>query len=202
MGFVPFVAWSALVLCLIATLIAWNASNADLQERELQRFQRQTELVDAEILERFSLYETALRGARSLFDASVSVERDEWRRYVAGIDVTRRLPGLRSIGFIEYVPRTNLTAFLAQTRKDDAPDFQYWPEGDRENYHVVKFLEPSPANGHGIGYDTAVETNRYLAEVIARDTGFATFTGKIRLMHLEKDTSDVGGLFLLPLYSN
>ncbi len=76
MGSVPFVAWSALVLCLIASLIAWNASNADLQERELQRFQRQTELVDAEILERFSLYETALRGARSLFDASVSVERD------------------------------------------------------------------------------------------------------------------------------
>ena len=200
MGPVPFVAWSALVLCLIATLIAWRTANAGLQERELQRFQRQTELVDAEILERFSLYETALRGARSLFDASVSVERDEWRRYVVGLDTTRRLPGLRNIGFIEYVPRTNLTAFLALTRKDDAPDFQYWPEGDREDYHIVKFLEPRPANAHVIGYDTAVETNRLRAAESARDTGLATLTGKIRLMHLEKDTSDVGGLFLLPLY--
>ncbi len=145
-GSIPLIAWIVLGLYIVSTFTIWNISNTNLHQREKQRFERQTELLDAALRARLDLHETALRGARSLFDASLSVERDEWRRYVAGLDIAHRLADLRGVGFIEYVPRTNLAAFLALTRKDESPDFKYWPEGDRDDYHIVKFLEPKVTN--------------------------------------------------------
>ncbi len=199
-GRVSPLAWGVLLLCLLSTFLSWRASNSSLQEREQHRFQRQTELVDTALREQFDLYETALRGARSLFDASKSVERDEWRRYVAGLDVSHRLRGVHGIGFIEYVPRTNLSAFLEITRKDETPDFKYWPEGDRENYHIIKYLEPMPTNAMSIGYDTGLDILCRKATESARDTGLATLTEKNRLMQMEKDGPHDALHFILALY--
>ncbi len=157
-------------------------------------------MLDAALRARLDLHETALRGARSLFDGSLSVERDEWRRYVAGLDIARRLADLRGIGFIEYVPRTNLAAFLALTRKDESPDFKHWPEGDREDYHIVKFLEPKATNTPAIGYDSCMEPSCRRAAETARDTGLATLTDKIHLIQSGENKTEDGFFFLLPLY--
>ncbi len=76
-GSIPLIAWIVLGLYIVSTFTIWNISNTNLHQREKQRFERQTELLDAALRARLDLHETALRGARSLFDASLSVERDE-----------------------------------------------------------------------------------------------------------------------------
>jgi signal transduction histidine kinase len=136
-----------------------------LKHRESQRFQRQTELVEDSLRARFGPYKTALRGAKSLFDASLSVERDEWRRYINGIDITNRLPGLSTIGFIEQLPRTNLSRFLEITRKDETPGFRYWPEGDREDYQILKYLAPGDTSNPAPGFDAGTAPVRRALEL-------------------------------------
>lgn len=76
--------------------------------------------MNADLRGRFDLHETALRGARSLFEASVSVERDEWRRYVAGLDPAHRLPDLRGIGFLFLLPLYQEKAVLDTVEQSPA----------------------------------------------------------------------------------
>src|SRR3970040_995546 len=51
------------------------------------------------------------------------------------------------------VERSELEAFLAKTRADEAPDFQVRPSGDAPDLLVVEFVEPAASNGAAMGVD-------------------------------------------------
>jgi len=58
------------------------------------------------------------------------------------MDITKAYPGLDGIGFIAYVPATNLPAFFAVARSDGMPEFKIFPEGDRPDYFPTVYAEP------------------------------------------------------------
>ena len=77
-----------------------EASSADSAE---DRFTTRTLRVVSAITTRMAIYEPVLRGAVAFFDASQSVDRDEWHEYVQGLHLTRNYPGLQGLGFAKRV---------------------------------------------------------------------------------------------------
>ena len=64
----------------------------------------------------------ALQSVRALYAASDQVRRDEFRRFIMARNMERDFPGVRGFGFIQRVQRSELSAFVAAEKRDDAPD--------------------------------------------------------------------------------
>lgn len=150
------------------------------------------------LVSRYALYEESLRGGLGLYYASKSVERGEWARYVQALDVSRTLPGINGIGYIDYVLARDMEAYLKSARSDDAPDFKNHPETFYPDKFIIKFIEPVENNIEAVGLDIGFEANRRAAAERARDLGIPALTKKILLV--QDDKKQPGFLLLIPVY--
>ena len=89
-------------LALTLTFAAWHAASDGAESEARNRFDvRAAEFVLA-LRGRMLDYEQVLRGGAGLFAASKSVEAEEWRAYVATIEIERAYPGIVGIGWIAW----------------------------------------------------------------------------------------------------
>lgn len=145
-----------------------------------------------------------IHGASSLYAASQSVERDEFRAYVRSQNIAKQIPGALGIGVIERVERADLGEFIDRTRADGAADFEVWanpaPEGTiaSDILFVVKYIEPLDTNRPAWGYDMGSERVRRDAIERAIRTGEPTITSRVTLLQDAQRRS--GFLYLLPIY--
>jgi CHASE1-domain containing sensor protein len=87
----------ALLLCsIVLTIIAWHVSHSHLKEKTRDRFEYRMSDIQAEIQVRMSAYEQVLRSAVGFFDASGSVERSEWNKYVQSLRLQELYPGIQA----------------------------------------------------------------------------------------------------------
>jgi two-component system, sensor histidine kinase and response regulator len=185
-----------LVLAATGTYFAMRSVEHDTR----MRFERSAEQVETEIRRRLRSPLHALYGARGAFAASARIERAEFRAFVESYDFARAFPNLRSVGFIERVPRAQLDAFTARERADGAPDFQVTSSGDHADLYVVKFAEPQARYAHLLGLDIGAEPRRREAALHAIDSGEPTMT---RPITLNRDTAaDAGLLIFVPVYAH
>ena len=169
-----------------------DGSRAQFEKQaRLSRDAVRTRLVDSEL---------ALRGAKGLYAASKSVERHEWKAYVAGLSLEEKLPGLRGMAFIAAVPQTQLADFLKVTREDNTPGFQIKPEGERVELRPIKYFEPAEVGQEAIGFDTATLPEAVEAQNRARDTGAVALSAKFKLPHLTDGKDSV--VIYLPVFRN
>lgn len=68
--------------------------------------------------------------------------------------------------------------------------------GEREEYVVVKFIEPFETNKNAIGYDVASDPTRSTALLRARDSGKPTATAPLELVQ-----GETGVLVFMPVYN-
>jgi CHASE1-domain containing sensor protein len=132
----------------------WQAEQA-ARKTDQHHFAFLTERIRDEITLRLQQCENGLRGARSLWPASKSVERGEFTAMIAERNLTNEFPGALGVGFIRRVARSELPAFLAATRGDDAPDFQLKNLGTAPELDVVEFIHPLERNRAAEGLDFA-----------------------------------------------
>jgi two-component system, sensor histidine kinase and response regulator len=194
----PGVAWVVLTLCFIATLIGWQMSVAQLNDRQKERFELHTERVNLAIQADMEGYQKVLKGAAGLFAASDAVTRSEWHLYAQSLDIEERYPGIHTFGFIEQVGDSERAIFIATNRAERGSEFTILPSGLRSNYWVVKYVEPERDNSSVLGYDLVTEPLRREALEYARDTGKPALTRRIRLVQSVEDVPAI--LLLLPIY--
>ena len=194
----PGVAWGVLALCLLATTVGWRISLSQEKERARERFDLHVERLKQGIRDRILSCEQVLKGAAGLFAAGQSVQRHQWHDYVATLDLETRYPGIHALGFAAYVSEAERQRFLATTRLDGAPEFAIQPPGLRSSYYVVKYVEPVLGNSSVLGWDMATESRRREAADVARDTGEAVLTRKIKLVQSAEELP--AALLLLPIY--
>jgi diguanylate cyclase (GGDEF)-like protein/PAS domain S-box-containing protein len=83
-------------------------------------------------------------------------------------------------------------------RPEGYPDFAIRPPGDRPDYYVIDFVEPTEPNLAAIGIDGAREASRRAFVELARDSGSAVGMGPVRLV---QDVGNQSGFVLrLPVY--
>jgi PAS domain S-box-containing protein len=93
-------------------------------------------------------YTDVVRGLAGLFQASGTVTRLEFHRYVQALRVAEHYPALESVNYAAYVEEGARDSFVAAVRADRSldpagyPDFVIRPGVRRPSYTVLTYLEP------------------------------------------------------------
>lgn len=142
-----------------------------------------------------------LRGVAGLFNASETVTRQAFHRYVAGLRLAESYPGIQGVGFSRFIRPDQKAAHEAAIRQEGFPDYAIRPEGEREFYTSVIYLEPfTGRNLRAFGYDMVTEPVRWAAAVRAWDVGQPTLSGKVTLQQETATDIQPGFLLFVPVY--
>ena len=185
----------------------WLFSALQNERTRLNEFQLNTliEECQASIKARMETFVNALQAGASLFDASKSVERDEWRRFAQSLDLSNRYHGINGMGVIFPVKEADREKFLAHYAMgrdffihpvENAGPVLPDPAGWR--YFVITYLEPEDTNIRAIGLDIASEAKRQQAARAARDYGIPQITGRVSLV--QDESKRPGFILFVPMY--
>ncbi len=181
-------------------LIWWQNRQIDLQLAE-KTFELQTSEVTQKIEQRMNHHAQILLGGLGLYNASKSVEREEWQAYVEQLQLAQNFPGLLGMGYAEVIKPADLNAHIAAVRAEGFPDYTIRPEGKRDLYTAIVFIEPfTGRNLAAFGYDMFSEPTRQTAMRKAVETGRPTITGKVTLVQENQGPVQAGFLMYLPVY--
>ena len=196
-----------LVLGLAGTGVAVYKVRATGHAEAKAKFEQLSERLVGEARRRVEQPGRGLAGIKGTYAASRSVERGEFAACVATRDLSTEFPGALGFGFIQRVMRTDLDAFIAAERADDAPDFAVSslatpgsPLAHAPDLYVIKHCFPRERNAPAWGLDIGSEPLRREAAEWAATTGQPAITGKITLV--QDDTKQAGFLYLVPVYKN
>ena len=185
-------------LIITATAVWWESNSLDTAAKNL--FDQGTNRIQAEVVRRFNLTLTGLKGARGAMVSNPSFNSDAFRLYVQSRNLPLEFPGVRGVGLIEHVQRNGLDRFVARRRSEGVPQFQVRSSGNAEDLFVVRYLEPQAPNQVALGFDLGQDPIRRNAVTYAIDTGEATLLSGITLLQDAKQSQ--GLLFFLPVYRN
>jgi signal transduction histidine kinase len=168
---------------LLFTLAIASVVMAVGRERDEARFERAVlgtrDLIDR----RLDLYLVTLRGTAGLFAALDTVRPEDFRAYVARLDVQHHYPGIQGVGWTQ-----RLEAGLDE-------------EGEFTERHAIRYLEPLDArNQAALGYDMYSEPTRRAAMSQARDRATAALSGRVRLVQEIYGPEQPGFLLYVPVY--
>jgi signal transduction histidine kinase len=179
----PWTPYLVLGVSLLVTLAAtWHVADT-VHTAERVGFERLLQETRDEIEERMGTYIAFLRATRGFFGASDFVTRQDFRVFVESAEVRKTYPGIQGVGVGRRTFGKDKDALIAAMR-GEVPDFRVWPEGQRDEYEPVVYLEPQDSrNRIAIGYDMLSEPVRRGAMERARDTGLPASTGRITLVY-------------------
>lgn len=185
---------------LLTAYLAYLVKSGVEQSAE-REFLNDCDQVQLRIEGRLQAHKQVLLGAAALFDASSSVERDEWRAYAKRVQIDRHFNGIQGLGFVQSIPREKLSGHIAEIRRQGFPEYTVHPAGDRSLYSSVIYLEPFDwRNQRDFGFDMYAEPVRRKAMEQARDKSDAALSGKVRLMQETGKDVQAGTLMYLPVY--
>ena len=155
----------------------------------------------ARIQTRLHAHALTLRSGAAFFEASEKVTREEWRAFSARRKIESDLPGIQGIGFSLLIPPKQLAQHIQDIRREGFPAYRIWPEGEREIYSSIIYLEPfSGRNLRAFGYDMFSEPVRRSAMERARDEDSAALSGKVILVQETDADIQAGALMYVPVY--
>lgn len=194
-------AWIALIIPLFLTYIGWRNAINDTIDDAKRSFEFRMSETNRTILKRMHAYEQVLLGGIGLFAASDTVTREEWKIYVENLRINTNFPGILGIGYSYSFKQSDSLKIVRAMQNEGFSNFRIWPEGKREEYTSVIYIEPfSERNQRAFGYDLLSEPNRKEAMLAARENGQTTITGKIRLVRETEYNIQAGFLIFIPFY--
>ena len=193
--------WAALILGLFVTSIAGYWIKLDIEQDEYRKFAFYCDETRLKIAARLDAHKQTLLGAAALFDSSDEVSRQEWRNYVQRLRSDAHFNGIQGLGFSVLVPAGQLAAHQAQVRAEGFPEYGVRPEGKRDFYTSIIYLEPfNERNLRAFGYDMYSEPVRRAAMAQARDENQASLSGKVTLVQETAKDVQAGTLMYVPIY--
>ena len=135
--------WLVLFFFLAITSIAVQFSQRTIDREAKEYFQYRTADATDNILSRLHLYGESLIGVRSLFDAEGEVNRAQFRDYVSGLHLRHSYPGIQGVGFSLIIPPDKLQEHIQSIRGQGFPQYLVKPDGKRNLYTSIIFLDSS-----------------------------------------------------------
>ena len=149
-----------------------------------QRFTHTARTVQSILDGRIKTYANLLQGTSSLFLAGDEVTREEFRRYVAGLDLPHQFPAIETIDFARRITdaeRAGFEARMLQNIDERGRSARIVPEGRRPEYTVLTFVEPVTARLEQFGIDLQARPGGALVLAHSRDTGAVSTSGGQKL---------------------
>jgi diguanylate cyclase (GGDEF)-like protein/PAS domain S-box-containing protein len=133
---------------------------------------------------RIQAYTDALYAVRALFHTSAHVTQQDFRRFVATLELDTRYPAFRILNYAAYVRDGERPALVAQIRADTtgepwAQGFTIQPPQARSAYYVITHLAPFDGNERSFGLDIGAPPFKPDALEYGRDTGKLVSSGRI-----------------------
>jgi diguanylate cyclase (GGDEF)-like protein len=189
--------------CLGVTGVLWQGALHDAEQEAQADFDGRVRELVGNLDQRMQTYVQVLYGVQGLFASSHTVDRAEFRTYLAGQDLNRHFPGVHGVGYMQLVGAAQREEHQAGVRRAGFPGYRVFPPGERDWYAPIIYLEPfNENNRQAFGYDTASEPRRRAALEQARDAGEPAMSGKIRLVQETGEPAQSGFLMVLPLYQH
>lgn len=190
-----------LVFGMAATLMFSYSIKQDAETAALQEFNFICDEIQSNISDRLTASAQVLYSGAALFETSGTVSREDWETFTRMLRIEKNLPGTQGVGFSQLVPPDQLGQHIEQIRSEGFPEYTIKPEGPREMYSSIIYLEPfSDRNLRAFGYDMYSEPVRRAAMDQARDENTAVLSGKVTLVQ-ETDTDvQAGTLMYVPVY--
>ncbi|MBN2107076.1 MAG: CHASE domain-containing protein, partial [Deltaproteobacteria bacterium] len=196
-----FAPWLVLTCGLIFSFLLWHAEERLATLQAEARFQRITGRMEFAIKNRLQKYALMLEGYVALFNASLTVERQEWKAYFLSINPCTYYSGIQAIGFCQQVPAAEKKIHMRELRAEGFPDYTIRPEGERPEYFPIIYLEPfSGKNLRAFGYDASFEPVRAAALKQACNRGETIISRKLKLVEDPEDETQNGFVMFLPVY--
>ena len=178
-----WVEWGLLAIGMTITISAAFFVKADVESDARREFGFASDEIQLDIAARLAANAGILHSGAALFDASKSVEREEWRAFARRLHIEEHLPGTQGVGFALLIPREQLSQHIQAVRDEGFPDYTLRPAGEREVYSSIVYLEPFEGrNLRAFGYDMLSEPVRRVAMERARDENSVALSGRVRLM--------------------
>ena len=189
-------ATQVLGLVLTAACVSWQQQSTSAAAQE--KFGQSAQQIEVEVRRHFDLPLLGLNGLRGMFAADAQVTPTQFRAWVASRDLPAEFPGVRGFGFIEYVGRDDLEAFIAAQRADGNSEFTVDSAGNASDLYVVKYIEPIAFNRAALGKDAGREAVRREAAERAARSGTSALSGRVTLA--QDGNQGAGFLYFTPVY--
>ena len=193
--------WGCLLLGLAGSGAAGYWMKLEIDFHEYQQFVAYCQEVQLKIATRLEIQEQTLLSGAAMFDASEAVTRQEWHTYVERLLRNEHFNGIQGLGFALWIPAEQLAAHQARIRAEGFSDYKVRPEGKRDAYTSIIFLEPfAERNLRAFGYDMYSEPLRHAAMAQARDENIVTLSGRVILIQETDKNVQAGTLMYVPVY--
>ena len=159
-------------LAVSALALAGFVAMIDAADRS--RFGNEVAATEDLVRDRLDHHTTLLLATRGLFHGDDPVTADEFRRYIEGLELDTRFPGIQGIGFARAT-------------------------GER---YEIEMIEPlDRRNAAALGFDMASEPIRRAAIERARDTGAPAASARVTLVQEIDGDKQPGFLIYVPVYA-
>ena len=196
-------AWMSLLLIallLLTVFISFTIRNQSEQFARAEFGQHVNELIQSLQL-KMRDNEQILLGVKGLYEASQSVEREEFHKYITSFELAEKYPGIQLIGFSQWIKPSELEGAIERVRADGFPQFTIRPQGERDNYTMIIYAEPFVGrNLAAFGFDMFSEPVRRKAMILAAETTLATLSNKVTLVQENQGPVQSGALMYMPIY--
>ena len=198
----PLIPYLVLAAGLIFTSSVCYRLASGTAAEDRARFQGLVQEVHVGIESRLETYRAVGLAGASLFAASESVNKQEFRNFVDKLRISENYPGIGSIGFTVRLKPEERIALIDAMKAQGQPEFRVWPEAARSEYHSVIYIEPhDETNRAVIGLDMFTEPGRRAAMERARDAGAPAASHRVTsLREINPDQTRSGFLIYTPVY--
>ncbi|MEO6278299.1 CHASE domain-containing protein [Roseateles sp.] len=184
-------------LALTAGGVLWQQRLASADAHGQQ--ERQVERLQADLVKRLTMPVYGLKGARgALASLQGKFSREAFDAYVESRDLSKEFPGVRGLGFIERVARSDLNRFVAARQREGTTEFRVHHTGQDPTLYVVTQVSPFSRNFAAWGLDSGADLVQRLAIEQAVETGEPTLSSTVRLV--QDPLKGPGFVLLLPVY--
>ena len=192
-----------LIAGIFLTILATYHTEKKSAEAARKEFELGCNDIKSKISERFHTHALLLRSGSAFFAGSVTVSRSEWKEFNEHEKINTNLPGTIGVGFSLIIPKNKLSQHIQSIRNEGFPDYAVTPQGERDFYTSVIFIEPfSGRNLRAFGYDMFTQPVSRKAMEIARDSDIACLSGKVTLIQETNKDIQAGTLMYVPVYHN
>jgi signal transduction histidine kinase/ActR/RegA family two-component response regulator len=145
-------------------------------------------------------YFEVVRAGAVLLSADNEINGSEFRRFVNGLQLNERYPGLEGIGFAQCVTRPRLRPLL-RSLDLDGNRIEVWPSGLRDQFCPTLFLEPADKRGKAaLGFDLASDPTLVATMAEARDSQQPGISANLTSLPAWRQDRNPNLVLFIPVY--
>ncbi|ODT30082.1 MAG: hypothetical protein ABS54_03585 [Hyphomicrobium sp. SCN 65-11] len=192
-----------MLLLLGATAVASWLLFSDATDKARRQFEEQANAFENLMIDVMRSYQQVLRAGVAAVNAMPAITREQWRFFIRDLAIDDFYPGTQGIGYVKRLRYEEIESFVEEQRRAGRPDYRFNPEGKRDEYTAIVYLEPENwRNTRAVGYDMFSEPRRRAAMERARDTGNAALSRRVSLMQETGEDVQAGALVYMPVYAD